>query len=725
MRKTLYTLLILAMVSSFGAVAFGATATVTPSVIVAPAFSDIAGADGEFELAALGAMGVFTGDTGLGGAVRPTDPITRAEFCKVVITAMGKASIAAGLIGLTPAFIDGASIPAWAWGFVNAAQMMGIINGYADGSFKAGNPVLYSEAATMVVRAVPGHTAQVPAGVWPYNYLWYALDNHFTGEADLSFPTLPCARGDMAMMVYATMQVDQLKADGDEFAYGTDVLHDRLDTEYTLVDYTVGTTVNTVEMQGWGDLPLAAKVVLAKAPSLEGLRNLLVDFIWDKDPDTYATAKVIFIGARSGESSAFTGTFQEDDYTPEDDVTGYLYLAFIDGTVIPYDDDDGVDAKINGQTGYDEEDLVDYALGGSDLVTVTKDDDGFAINLDVIRVTKKAWIWKIIPAATVNDPTVLYVRWKGSEGNISTTYDINKDAKVLLNGALAARGDLKINDVVYLGGYGGTDGAPVVFCRAVRNTVEGTVKASRTTDIGYGPFYYATIGEKEYRLDLTVRPAIGDVVKYGLEERGRCYVPISYALATDAWWFKSFTRNPSPLVGDSFVVDIGGTEVTYKGDGDYNHDHLINAADLTVVNGWLGLVCYVDLDDSRQINWDTYALCATEDGDDNLFSGGDVAEDFWWVVTADAASGMVVLGDSDVAPHDFLVINLPGLAVYELSATYYGSDGVYYHDLDGDDHLGYVGQWLGIGGLEAGDVVFFEAEEGVLWVWNRNVEPSL
>jgi len=282
MRKTLYTLLILAMVSSFTAVALGA-ATVA-SVIVAPAFSDIAGADGEFELAALGAMGVFAGDAGLGGAVRPTDPMNRAEFCKVVITAMGKASIAAGLGGLTPTFTDGAAIPNWAWGFVNAAQMMGIITGYADGSFKAGNPVSYREAATMLVRAVPGHTAQVPAGVWPYNYLWYALDNDFTGGADLSFPTLPCPRGDMAMMVYATMQVDQLKVDGDPFIYHTSILHERLFTDETLEDYEVSATTNTVHFDVSGTEKLAAKVVLAKSPSLEGLRNLPVDFIFRQGP---------------------------------------------------------------------------------------------------------------------------------------------------------------------------------------------------------------------------------------------------------------------------------------------------------------------------------------------------------------------------------------------------------------------------------------------------------
>ena len=60
MRKVLLTLLAVAMVLSFGTMAAAAT---VPTVVKAPVFSDIAGADGEFELAALGALGIFSGDT--------------------------------------------------------------------------------------------------------------------------------------------------------------------------------------------------------------------------------------------------------------------------------------------------------------------------------------------------------------------------------------------------------------------------------------------------------------------------------------------------------------------------------------------------------------------------------------------------------------------------------------------------------------------------------------
>jgi len=569
----------------------------------------------------------------------------------------------------------------------------------------------------MVVRAVLGHNAQVPAGIWPYNYLWYALDNDFTGGADLSFPTLPCPRGDMAMMVYATMQVDQLKADGD-VVDGSSVLYERLFTDDTLLDYTVGTTTNTVDFDDYDTgVPLAAKVVLAKALSLEGLRNLPVDFIFDKSHHL-STAKVIFIGATGGESSAFTGGFVQDLYTPDGDTTGYEYLLFDDDTVIPYVGP--VTTKINGALhgsgNFDETDLED---GWFDVVTVTKNDDGFAVNLDCKRPYDNfggayglwAWVTKVTPAAKVTDLTKVYLAWQGGSSDI---IEIPATAKVTIDGNTANRNDLKLWDVVVIGYLADTSDYSIVFVDATRKTVEGAVTATRK--VYPGGKDYATIGGTEYRLSLTTLPAVGDVVKYGLNDFGWGYVPISYTVATDTWWLKSFSHNPDPLVGDSFVVDIGGTQYTYKGSGDYDGDGNIDAADLTEASTWLGKVCYVTLDSGRRITGvGTFEQCADCHGD---FTG--------IVVSADATSGIVVLGDHP-SPDHFQVITLPGLAVYELKATYNGDTGEWEHVLpssgDHSGHLCLVGQWLGIGGLEIGDIVVYDPDHGILWVWNRNVDP--
>jgi len=183
-------------------------------VIAQPIFTDIAGHDAEGELTLMAVMGGFSGDSGFGGAAEPDTPITRAEFCKMTVFAIGKGHTAFGLSGLRPSYSDSASF-AWAWGYVNVATQLRIMFGYADGSFRADHPVTYAEAVAMLVRGVvPGHEAQVPSGVWPLNYLYYGIEAGFTGTVDVGLANLPCTRGDLARLLFATMQVQPLDDKG-------------------------------------------------------------------------------------------------------------------------------------------------------------------------------------------------------------------------------------------------------------------------------------------------------------------------------------------------------------------------------------------------------------------------------------------------------------------------------------------------------------------------------
>jgi len=275
------------------------------SRIIAPVFSDILDHGGEFEMAALAALGVFEGDAGLGGPVRPGDAITRAEFCKVIVAAMGKAGIAASLAGMIPDYEDGESIPAWAWGYVNTARMMGVVKAdpYGDGTFRPGGTVSYAEAVTMVVRAVPGHADRVEDGPWPLNYISYAIRSGFAGRVDLSSPSEPCPRSDMAIMLYQAMQIDKLDPFGAPVR-GTAVLAGRV-LDGALLDCAVGPSMNIVvidlDRSGTADsqehFNLAPRVCLAKAVSLEALRLQTVRLIIG----TGETAgKVVFVGAVYG-----------------------------------------------------------------------------------------------------------------------------------------------------------------------------------------------------------------------------------------------------------------------------------------------------------------------------------------------------------------------------------------------------------------------------------------
>jgi|GEM_PF-1892457 len=156
-----------------------------PAVPLAHAFSD--SSDADFDL--LGALRLLQGDRGLGGPVRPADPVTRAEFTVLVLRMRGLEGQATAYAHTPPSFRDHQAIPTWAWGYVGAAVHHGLIQGYDDGTFRAQNPVTLAEAAAMLTRLL-GRSDEIIAGsVWPESYLELAdrtgVSGSYTGYANM------------------------------------------------------------------------------------------------------------------------------------------------------------------------------------------------------------------------------------------------------------------------------------------------------------------------------------------------------------------------------------------------------------------------------------------------------------------------------------------------------------------------------------------------------------
>lgn len=306
-RRALAVVVSLAVAVAGALVWPGPVVEAAPPSVVWPAFSDISGHPAEFEFSVLGALGVFGGSRGPGGTVRPNDPITRVEFCKVLITATGRTEMAQRLAGLIPDYADAESIPTWGWGYVNSAWALGIVglDPYGDGTFRPGRYVTHAEAVTMVVRALPGHDPRVPqvGQFWPGNYLAYGQDYGLTLPVSTFGPFLPCARCDMAKMLYAAMQVNYLDRSGQEIP-GTASLDDRI-WSGTLLSYVTGDSVNTVtiDLDGNGTADpgetkdLAATLVLGSPGVLRamvGRRVVAVGALGGPDKP------VVFIGPAPG-----------------------------------------------------------------------------------------------------------------------------------------------------------------------------------------------------------------------------------------------------------------------------------------------------------------------------------------------------------------------------------------------------------------------------------------
>ncbi|HCW51917.1 MAG TPA: hypothetical protein DGR79_07650 [Clostridiales bacterium] len=568
MKKLLISTLVAVMVLTCASV------SVAAADIEGAAFSDIAGHEAEAELTLLGAMGVYSGEYGLGGPVNPDSPITRAQFCKVVVEAIGRGSLAESLATVKPAFAD--EIPGWAWGYVNVAVFAGIISGYPDGTFKPDNPVTYAEAVTMLVRAVSGHLDQVGDQPWPYNFIFYGVDEGFTGDVDVGFVNLPATRGDIAKMLFATMQVPKLDKDRVEKPDSA-VLFDRVDEngvhyglmyEGLFADYTVGdeTTTIHIEEAGWSyDLTLADTVYIVGADSLDDLRWFPVRLIVNDDGEVIfiqvlETARVV-----SGIVDAVVDS--EDD---EDDLLDTIVLA--DGTEIPFDPEVGVNVTLNQFENLDAE----YLLAG-DEVAINLNSDGMAVNCIAHRFRDVDFIVSVTEAEydeEGNETSPTQIELYGA----ATTYPVQADCQV--TGDVTKRGKLAEWDVaeVALTLTDATDPSTLTFgdpylIRVERETVAGTV--TKVTTTYPGPVTKVTIEKAdgttatyEYVvLNESEMPEKDDVVNYGLDFNGDLFVEIGFEGATPFVLLLSYRTEAD----DAYLtVDLKGTETTYPLASDYS-----------------------------------------------------------------------------------------------------------------------------------------------------------
>ena len=93
-------------------------------------------------------MGIINGYED--GTFRPNNPITRAELTKMAVSFFSSAD---QYFGKTPSFSD---VPADAWytRFIAAAEELGLINGYPDGTFRPANNITRAETCTIVNRTL-------------------------------------------------------------------------------------------------------------------------------------------------------------------------------------------------------------------------------------------------------------------------------------------------------------------------------------------------------------------------------------------------------------------------------------------------------------------------------------------------------------------------------------------------------------------------------------------
>lgn len=87
------------------------------------------------------------------GTFRPEDKVTRAQFTKMLMVALGFEEDSRILAGIPSSFVD---VPNnhWSKGYLEAARELGIVTGYEEGKFGPEREVTQVEAIVILVRAL-------------------------------------------------------------------------------------------------------------------------------------------------------------------------------------------------------------------------------------------------------------------------------------------------------------------------------------------------------------------------------------------------------------------------------------------------------------------------------------------------------------------------------------------------------------------------------------------
>jgi hypothetical protein len=197
--------------------ATGVTSTTSTTIGPSTQYADVSRGSSLYEpVMALSSAGIINGYPD--GLFRPNSPLTRAQFAKVIVLAIGKhTSVVEN--AARPSFRDvnynGDPYP---FDYVEEAAALHIITGYSDGNFLPSRHVTRLQLAMMLVRAAGDSLAAPPLGyrcpfgdVPAYGRDEVALCGYnglISGITSRIFdPYSPATRGQVAKVVYALSKI--------------------------------------------------------------------------------------------------------------------------------------------------------------------------------------------------------------------------------------------------------------------------------------------------------------------------------------------------------------------------------------------------------------------------------------------------------------------------------------------------------------------------------------
>ena len=169
---------------------------------------DVAGTVYEEAATVLGALGIMIGDE---GGFRPNDTVTRAEFAKIAIHALGLQDVAEASKGITK-FPD-VGIDHWANGYINIATAQKIVVGHDTGLFAPEDVITYQEAVTILVRVLGHEPAALARGGYPTGYLVTGNNIGLTKKASTE-ANKGASRGITAQLTFNALTINLMEQVG-------------------------------------------------------------------------------------------------------------------------------------------------------------------------------------------------------------------------------------------------------------------------------------------------------------------------------------------------------------------------------------------------------------------------------------------------------------------------------------------------------------------------------
>ena len=157
---------------------------------------------------ALTALGVVNGDDN--GLFNPENTVTRAEFAKMVVEALGEGDAAASSTYTKFADTKGH----WAAGYVEAGVSAGFINGYDEDNFGPDDTVQYAQAVKMLVGALGYDVYASKQGGWPSGYLSYGSSLDIINGVSVASNETELTRAQCAVLIFNAMKAPRCIVNG-------------------------------------------------------------------------------------------------------------------------------------------------------------------------------------------------------------------------------------------------------------------------------------------------------------------------------------------------------------------------------------------------------------------------------------------------------------------------------------------------------------------------------